>query len=217
MTSTQLDLLTLLEPSPHDVLHEILARGELTGPANRERTVQAWRTAHQPYIVPSRFEHPWWLWELCCTAPGARLTPDEHDRWRVDNPGIHVPTILYVDRRNAHGEAPTRSNEEHLWYRAACLGCDNEGTPRTDENTAVEDAHDRSHPWWRDLPIIDRPRGESPAQQRRNRDRVAIIYEDARPGCTKVPYPPIRTWREPGLTRHHSSGLLGGFDLGALR
>jgi hypothetical protein len=213
----QLDLLTLLEPTAQDLLDEILSRGELRGPAHRERTVQAWRNAHQPYIVPTRFEHPWWLWEPCATAPGGRFTPADYDTWRDENPGIHVPTILSVDRRNAHHEEPTGSPEEHLWYRAACLGCDHEGEPRTDENDAVEDAHDHTHPWWRDLPIIDRPKGDSPAQQRRNFERVAAIYEQARPGCTTAPYPPIRTWRTKGMNRHHSSGILGGYDLGAIR
>jgi hypothetical protein len=214
----QLDLLALLEPTPQEILPDVLALGELPGPANRERTVAAWRAAHQPYIVPSRHQHPWWLWELHIIAPGARWTPDEHDQWRSENPGIHIPTVLSVDRRNAHDEEPTGSDEEHIWYRAACLGCDLEGTPFTDDNQAIEQAHDHTHPWWRDLPIVNRPKSDGTAsQQRRCRERVAAIYEQARPGCTADPYPPIRTWRDEGMTRHHSGNPLGGYDLGVLR
>jgi hypothetical protein len=211
----QLDLLALLEPTPDEILQDLLAPGELRGPANRERTVAAWRAAHGAYIVPSRRQHPWWLWELCTTAPGGHLTVDELAAWPTDNPGAHEPTILYVDRRNAHDEAPVDVDEEHLWYRAACLGCDFEGDPTTSENKATEDAHDHTHPWWRDLPLTKRLRYDaSPKARAAAVAKALAAAEQAVPGCTASGRPiPVRTVREPGGTRHHSSGLLGGYDL----
>ena len=40
-------------------------------------------------------------------------------------------------------------------YRGACFGCGQLGPIRPDENEAAEDAHDHTHPGWRDLPVLD--------------------------------------------------------------
>ncbi|KPI32307.1 hypothetical protein OV320_2483 [Actinobacteria bacterium OV320] len=44
-----------------------------------------------------------------------------------------------------------------LWlHRGACLACSWEGPDRRRRDTAIEDAHDHTHPGWRNLPIFDR-------------------------------------------------------------
>ncbi|MFE9553145.1 DUF6349 family protein [Streptomyces sp. NPDC006703] len=43
-------------------------------------------------------------------------------------------------------------------HRGACLACPWEGPDRRRRDDAIEDAHDHTHPGWRDLPIFDRSR-----------------------------------------------------------
>lgn len=44
-----------------------------------------------------------------------------------------------------------------LWlHRGACLACPWEGPDQRRRDAAIEDAHDHTHPEWRNLPILDR-------------------------------------------------------------
>lgn len=57
---------------------------------------------------------------------------------------------------------------DHLEYRGACLGCgwvsDHTHRGAKAENLAVEDAHDHTHPGWRDIPVVGAPpSGDAPS------------------------------------------------------
>ena len=100
-------------------------------------------------------------WSIAITAPGDGRFDDGEPlsgRWSRCS-----PTVLSRDHW------PRRP---HLEYRGACLGC-GWVSPRTHllqaggENAAVEDAHDHTHPGWRDLPVVAAlPSIDSPTGQR---------------------------------------------------
>ena len=64
----------------------------------------------------------------------------------------------------------TVNNDGGMSYRGTCLGiaCEWIGAQRRGENSAVEDAHDHSHPGWRDLPVVRRA-----AHDAKDKDRDA--------------------------------------------
>ena len=198
----------------------ILAAGEQPGVVERVDALDAWADSHP--TSPCRIDHtemPWPMWSLGYTVPGALTSAAELAEARAEMAaaGVHVPTVLSVDCRPDRYRPELRPGRPPYKYlrRGACLGCRWEGEPRDTENEAVEDAHDHSHPWWRELPVVERPAGEKPSAK-----AIAAILaacEAAVPGCTADPWCPVRTWRTPPGTRHHMGGLLGGFDLGVPR
>lgn len=209
-----------------DALSEILAALDLIGsppspgPVGRERWVRAARSVLSPYLMPHLGADLRWLpWEIALTHPGGHTTIEGLEEALAE--GLCVPTTLSVDTRpHGHGEAGPGG----LWKRGACLGCTWEGPIHAvgsyrlgDERAAVEDAHDHAIPWWRDLPIVERPHQNNGRYVKKSVEALAEQYEVAIPGCTDHPMCPIRTWRDPGATRHHSDGALGGYDLGTLR
>lgn len=128
----------------------------------------------------------------------------------------HQPTVLNPRRRfrNADGE---------IRYRAACFACDWLGPERAgDSNLAVEDAHDHTHPGWRELPVLPRVRrtGDTKADSRRLAKicgEVESLYLH-RLGIDLAELVhrawPIRTMRERFGTRHVPSySHWGGYDL----
>ncbi len=190
------------------------AVGEQPGLVERIEAWEAWCELHVGTFDP-KVQSPWPLWRLGFTVPGSLASAAD---LRVEREkGVHAPTAMTVDCR------PDRYRPERdpgrppylLLYRGACLGCDWEGPAHPDENAAVEDAHDHTHPWWRELPAVDRPMGDPPKPKALA--AVRELYEATVPGCTDDPLCPIVTWRQPMGTRHHHGGALGGFDMGKLK
>jgi hypothetical protein len=116
-----------------------------------------------------------------------------------------------------------RANPDaHLEYRGACLGC-GWVSPNTHlighggENAAVEDAHDHTHPGWRELPIVAAvPKLDSPSQYVRQIPRWREQWEPLLPAGWLDAGGPIRTPRRRGESRHipcRAPG--GGYDLAA--
>ncbi|MGH9025820.1 MAG: DUF6349 family protein [Acidimicrobiia bacterium] len=144
-------------------------------------------------------------WTVWVTRPG--------DHWHTappEPPDGHRcrPTAEYQDVRDDGGD---------LYFRGACLTCAWRGAPRDDENAAVEDAHDHTHPEWHALPVVDSPPDlgnvtRRDAERRRQRwlDRIAQQY----PPDWFVTGGPIRTRRSPHGTRHVPGRAPGGgYDL----
>lgn len=211
---SQLDLFEALAVNEAtDELAALIAQGEQPGVIARTHLLVQLRAIHGPYLGDTaRDLVPWRLWSIGITSPGARhdAVQDLVD-WRTDNPGVHWPTLL----NSSWALGAERGDRE---YRAACLGCDFEGPEQAAENNAVEDAHDHTHPWWRELPIVDQARTDAaPSAVAKAKARVVKVYEEARPGCTTIPACPVRTWRKANGTRHHTGGILGGYDLGVER
>jgi len=110
----------------------------------------------------------------------------------------------------------------HLEYRGACLGC-GWVSPRTHwmgaggENAAVEDAHDHTHPGWRDLPVVAAiPSIDSPARHKQAIVRWRAAWERVLPAGWLDQGGPIRTKRSPLATRHVPGRAPGGgYDLAA--
>ena len=150
-------------------------------------------------------------WSIAITAPGDEPFDDGEPlsgRWSRCS-----PTVLSRDHW------PRRP---HLEYRGACLGC---GwiSPRTHllqaggENAAVEDAHDHTHPGWRDLPVVAAlPSIDSPTGQGRMTGRWRATWEPLLPAGWLDSGGPIRTKRSPLATRHVPGRAPGGgYDLAA--
>lgn len=146
-------------------------------------------------------------WDFGITQPGSILGGRDEPFRLAPEEGCQ-PTVL-----ESHGA-------DGLLYRAACLGCgwvSDAIHPRGGGNAAVEDAHDHTHPGWRDLPVVDPVPSDvngtkARAALERKREQVAALHPDgwvARKG-------PTRTWRRPMGTRHVPfRGWFGGYDLSA--
>ncbi|MGK3103234.1 DUF6349 family protein [Streptomyces sp. WAC05858] len=137
------------------------------------------------------------IWGIDWGHPGfAHRTPPEPTT-------DHRPTVLV---RSWGRPAPDGSGETWPYLHCgACLGCTWEGPNRRRTDEAVEDAHDHSHPDWRDLPAMPERRG------RHWLTHVQRLYPDGwfdRGG-------PIRTVRT-GIEKRHKPGAApgGGYDLG---
>ena len=150
-------------------------------------------------------------WSIAITAPGAEPFDDGEPlsgRWSRCS-----PTVLSRDHW------PRRP---HLEYRGACLGC-GWVSPRTHflqaggENAAVEDAHDHTHPGWRDLPVVGAlPSIDSPTARERAIGEWRARWEPLLPGGWLDRGGPIRTKRSPLGTRHVPGRAPGGgYDLAA--
>ncbi len=151
---------------------------------------------------------------IAITAPGSRFGhPDTAPPvW----PSC-TPTVLSRD---------SGDRTDHLEYRGACLGCGwiSDHTHRLrrggGENTAVEDAHDHTHPGWRELPVVeapptlDSPHAHAHAQRlARWRERWELLL----PAGWLEQRGPIRTPRSGGGTRHVPGRAPGGgYDLAAV-
>lgn len=98
-------------------------------------------------------------WTIPITHPGwDDTTGDEPFRLWTDH-GCQ-PTVVTADTRTWDPTTRKRIGGA-LWYRGACLGCGWVADVVHDlaehgENRAVEDAHDHTHPGWRDTPIVER-------------------------------------------------------------
>ncbi|WP_157254840.1 DUF6349 family protein [Nonomuraea typhae] len=95
-----------------------------------------------------------------------------------------------------------------LYYRAACLRCDDfEGPARERENDAVEDAHDHVFPGWRKLPVLE-PLPYDATDRARSRwiEQAVRAY----PAGWFDQGGPILTYRNPGGTRHVPGRAPGG-------
>jgi hypothetical protein len=144
-------------------------------------------------------------WSIWITHPGDRRQPAPPEPNADD--GCR-PTVEYRDLRDDGGE---------LGFRGACLVCPWRGPAHDDENAAVEDAHDHTHPGWRALPIVDPPpdfgnlsRPEAERRYGRWLEQVAPLYPDDWFDARG----PIRTRRAPLGTRHVPGRAPGGgYDL----
>ncbi|MGQ4491141.1 DUF6349 family protein [Streptomyces sp. SAS_281] len=142
-------------------------------------------------------------------------TADCRPVWRIDygHPGFtrrtppeptsdHQPTTLV---RSWGQPAPDGSGETWPYlHRGACLGCSWEGPDRRRTDEAVEDAHDHTHPGWRDLHEMPERRG------RHWLTHVQRLYPEGwfeKGG-------PVRTIRT-GIEKQHKPGAApgGGYDL----
>jgi hypothetical protein len=135
--------------------------------------------------------------------------------WRIDwgHPGYHQhtppeptpdhqPTVLV--RR---GDSPAPDNPHETWpyfHRGACLGCTWEAPDRRRTDEAVEDAHDHTHPAWRNLPALLERRG------RHWLTHATHLY----PAGWFDQGGPVRTIRK-GIEKRHLPGKApgGGYDL----
>ena len=148
-------------------------------------------------------------WGIFITHPGGNLEDGAGPGTRE----ICTPTVLSRD---------TGNRDAHLAYRGACLGC---GwiSPHIHliraggENAAVEDAHDHTHPDWRQLPVVARPPSPSaPSAHAHALARWREQWEPILPTGWLDRGGPIRTARAPHGTRHVPGGAPGGgYDLSA--
>jgi len=147
---------------------------------------------------------------IAITAPGSGFGDPKLTReaWPAC-----TPTVLCRDS----GE-PT----DHLEYRGACLGCGwvsdhTHRLRRGGENAAVEDAHDHTHPGWREIPVVEGPPTlDSPHAYERGIGRWRERWELLLPACWLDRGGPIRTPRSHGGTRHVPGRAPGGgYDLAA--
>lgn len=157
-------------------------------------------------------------WNIGLTQPGGRTRLDraEGDPFRLEPEHGCQPTVLSAHRDDEDDELG------HLMYRGACLGC-GWVSDRVHllwdggENAAVEDAHDHTHPGWRDLPVVDRMPTDATGQKAqaaldRKRAEVAAMHPDG----WADRHGPTRTLRQPLGTRHAPRcGWFGGYDLSA--
>jgi len=127
------------------------------------------------------------------------------------------PSLLSSDTRT-WAPRSARPTGGALEYRGCCLTCGwVSPTIVATENAAVEDAHDHSHPDWRQLPVVERapnPWDCSPAQHQKRigrwLDQVLPLLPD---GWDEVGGP-IRTRRDPMGRRHVPRRTpWGGYDL----
>lgn len=121
------------------------------------------------------------------------------------------PTVL-ESRKARRGE---RS------IRGACFGCSWIGPirPSDEENEATEDAHDHTHPGWRELRVIeDRPRRSDAKLEAADNARIARDLRHVYPPDWPERHGPIRTYRSYPGTRHVPGySPWGGYDLAVVR
>jgi hypothetical protein len=158
-------------------------------------------------------------WSIASTHPGGfgGQHASRPDRCQAR---LCEPTVLTCHWLPPEGE-DYWTMKDHLGFRGACLGCGwvSDRTPRGRgaENLAVEDAHDHTHPGWREIPVVGAPPSlESPTSYRQ---LVTRWYQ--RWGCL-LPEGwldrggPVRTTRSPMAGRHVPGRAPGGgYDLAA--
>lgn len=167
----------------------------MTTPADEPRGAVARHIAYLPQFWDKSTNcRP--IWRIDWGHPGfTRRTPPEPT-------SDHQPTSLV---RSWGQPAPDGSGQTWPYlHRGACLGCSWEGSDRRRTDEAVEDAHDHTHPGWRDLPAIPERRGRHWLTHARR------LYPDGwfdQGG-------PIRTVRT-GIEKQHKPGAApgGGYDL----
>jgi len=144
-------------------------------------------------------------WSIAITAPGDARSDDGEPlagRWTRC-----TPTVLYRDRW---------PRWPHLEYRGACLGCGWVSSHTHligdgGENAAVEDAHDHTHPGWRQLQVVGGPpAADAPADYQRQLDRWRQRWEPLLPAGWLDSGGPIRTHRTPPGGRHVPERAPGG-------
>ena len=150
-------------------------------------------------------------WSVAITAPG--WSPCYSERAAPCAWPSCTPTVLTRD---------TGQRLNHLAYRGACLGCGwvaEQVHPicQGGENAAVEDAHDHTHPGWREIPVVARPNlPDAPSQRRRAIEAWRTRWESPLPARWLDGGGPIRTNRGEQGTRHVPGGAPGGgYDLSA--
>lgn len=100
-------------------------------------------------------------------------------------------------------------------HRGACRGCDWHGPHRADDDAALADALDHTHPGWRTLPVVDEApfsdgSPSSRARSARWTEAVTEAYGLQGPGC------PVITDREyPGTRSVPGRSPWGGYDVAA--
>ncbi|MFH9227631.1 DUF6349 family protein [Streptomyces lydicus] len=89
-------------------------------------------------------------------------------------------------------------------HRGACLACPWEGPDQRRRDAAIEDAHDHTHPEWRQLPIFHRsPSGRgTKVWWRHVKSRYPEGWFDAGG--------PLRLYAEPPFDRHKAGAAPGG-------
>ncbi|MEU9238549.1 DUF6349 family protein [Streptomyces sp. NPDC048385] len=88
--------------------------------------------------------------------------------------------------------------------RGACLACSWEGPDRRRRDAAIEDAHDHTHPGWRDLPIFDRARSGKASKLWWAHVRASYPNDWFDVGG------PLRLYVEPPFDRHQAGAAPGG-------
>jgi hypothetical protein len=150
-------------------------------------------------------------WQIWITSPGSRFgdPASQRESWPTC-----TPTVLSRD---------TGEPGDHLEYRGACLGCGwvsdrAHRLRRGGENAAVEDAHDHTHPGWRDIPVVETPPTlDSPHAHTRAISRWRERWEFLLPEGWLDRGGPIRTKRTGAGTRHVPGRAPGGgYDLAAV-
>ncbi len=157
-------------------------------------------------------------WEIGITQPGAEF------RRHRSAPGAEIgcrPTVLCRHRLPEPGE-DYWGMRDHLAYRGACLGCGwvaerDHLIGHGGENAAVEDAHDHTHPGWREIPVVESPPSlDSPQAYTRGIARWRERWELLLPAGWLEQGGPIRTPRTPPGNRHVPGRAPGGgYDLAA--
>jgi hypothetical protein len=105
-------------------------------------------------------------------------------------------------------------------YRGACFGCSWTGGDRDNSNVAVEDAHDHTHPGWRDLPVFTMPRRTSePSKDRVRLQRFAKEIVGLVPSDWPERCGPVRAWRDSPIASRHVPGYSpwGGYEMAVVR
>ncbi|MEV0444987.1 DUF6349 family protein [Streptomyces spectabilis] len=96
----------------------------------------------------------------------------------------------------------SRAVADAKWiHRGACLACPWEGPDRPRRDAAIEDAHDHTHPEWRQLPILHRL-PENKALRRYMESTYPEGWFDAGG--------PLRLYAEPPFDRHKAGAAPGG-------
>ncbi len=161
-------------------------------------------------------------WSIATTHPGGLSGLSEHHAKRPA-PGharLCEPTILICHWLAVDGE-DYRAMKDHLGYRGACLGCgwvsDQAQRGREAENLAVEDAHDHTHPGWREIPVVGAPPSlDSPTSHKQLVARWYQRWGHLLPEGWLDRGGPVRTARSPIAGRHVPGRAPGGgYDLAA--
>lgn len=151
------------------------------------------------------FSHVGRTWAVGITQPGGSMQRAASGRQLVTLAEHCAPTV-----ESLHCGSD-------MLYRGACLGagCGWISDAVTDENHAVEDVHDHTHPGWRDLPIVQAAPHDAKDKQRdawrREINRVYVGL--GHPTHLTLPGGVIRTARSLHGTRSHWAHPVGGYDI----
>jgi len=191
----QLDLFTAIDEAKLEAPAPSLYGSAARGLAARAAEMQAWRSEHGNFGCLPR-SHAWTVHITCPDTPTDRCQP----------------TVLSADLRCDCDRFEDCYCIGDLMYRGACRGCDWEGEPHEEENTAAEDACEHAWPGWRELPVVPAVPDKGTTRARWIED-VAALYP---PGWLEDGGP-IRTSRRHSGTRHVPSRTpFGGYDLAAV-